>query len=113
MKALTREQFIIRAKNAHGNKYDYSKVKYVNNQTKVAIICPIHGEFWQTPNNHLGRKGCPKCRNSQTSIRCRYTIEEFIKVANNIHNGIYDYSKVNYVTTLIPVEIVCHKHGSF
>lgn len=44
----------------HGDKFDYSKVDYINNRTKVCIICPIHGEFWQTPHDHL-RFGCMKC----------------------------------------------------
>ena len=45
----------------HGDKYDYSKVEYVNNHTKVCIVCPKHGEFWQTPKAHLNGQGCPKC----------------------------------------------------
>lgn len=45
MKKLTTEEFIERARKIHGNKYDYSKVNYVNAKTKVCIICPIHGEF--------------------------------------------------------------------
>ena len=48
--------FIEKAKQIHGDKYDYSKVEYVNNRTKVCIICPEHGEFWQTPDNHLKGK---------------------------------------------------------
>lgn len=55
------EEFILKAKKIHGDKYDYSKVNYVNNTTKVCIICPEHGEFWQTPSNHLCGKGCIKC----------------------------------------------------
>ena len=44
--------------------YDYSKVEYVNYETKVCIICPEHGEFWQTPHGHLLGCGCPYCKNS-------------------------------------------------
>lgn len=58
----TTEQFIADAIVVHGNKYDYSKVDYVNNSTKVCIICPEHGEFWQTPNAHLRGDNCPKCK---------------------------------------------------
>ena len=55
----TLENFIEKAKKIHGDKYDYSKVEYVNNRTKVCIICPEHGEFWQSPNKHLHTKyGC-------------------------------------------------------
>ena len=60
-KRLTTEEFIKRAKEKHGDKYDYSKVKYLNSYTKVCIICPIHGEFWQTPNDHINGKGCKWC----------------------------------------------------
>lgn len=58
-----KETFVEKARKIHGeNKYDYSKVEYINAKTKVCIVCPIHGEFWQTPNVHLGGKGCPKCK---------------------------------------------------
>ena len=46
-------KFLIKAREVHGDKYDYSKVVYVNCQTKVEIVCPIHGSFWQSPNSHL------------------------------------------------------------
>lgn len=57
----TTEQFIADAKAVHGNRYDYSKVEYKTNKDKVCIICPVHGEFWQTPNDHLRSSGCKKC----------------------------------------------------
>lgn len=58
---LTTEEFIKRARAVHGDKYDYSKVEYVNSHTKVCIICPEHGEFWQTPSNHMRGKTCKVC----------------------------------------------------
>lgn len=61
---LTTEEFIEKAKAVHGDKYDYSKVHYRNTATKVCIICREHGEFWQTPNNHLFGAGCPACPQS-------------------------------------------------
>lgn len=60
-RVFSTEQFIAQAKEIHKEKYDYSKVNYINNHTKVCIICPEHGEFWQTPTNHLMGKGCAKC----------------------------------------------------
>ena len=58
----TKEQFIKQCNEKHGDKYDYSKVEYINNKTKVKIICPIHGEFEMTPNNHLNNnQKCNKC----------------------------------------------------
>lgn len=61
MRSLTKEEFIFRAKEIHGNKYDYSKIEYVNYKFKVCIICPIHGEFWQSPKTHIHGSGCQKC----------------------------------------------------
>ena len=58
---ITTEEFIEKARIIHGDKYDYIKTKFKNNNTKVCIICPIHGEFWATPSNHLQNRGCRKC----------------------------------------------------
>ena len=65
-KELTVQEFIERAKLAHGDKYDYSKANYINSQTKVCIICPIHGEFWQIPRDHYTGCGCNKCRKTKS-----------------------------------------------
>ena len=59
--------FIKESIEKHGNKYDYSKVSYINNRSKVCIICPEHGEFWQTPCNHLFMNGCPECARGKAS----------------------------------------------
>jgi hypothetical protein len=62
-KRKTTEEFIKKAKNIHGSKYDYSLVKYINCSLKVKIVCPIHGVFEQRPDAHLGQKqDCPKCK---------------------------------------------------
>lgn len=63
MRKLTTETFIIKARLVHGDKYDYSKVVYVNNKIKIIITCPIHGDFEQKPYIHLQGSGCPKCTN--------------------------------------------------
>lgn len=60
-KKLTIEQFIEQATLVHGDKYDYSKAQYKGDKTKIVIICPIHGEFEQIPNNHKSGSGCPRC----------------------------------------------------
>ena len=51
-KRITNEEFVAKTKEVHGDRYDYSKVEYKNSHTKVCIICPEHGEFWQIPNSH-------------------------------------------------------------
>lgn len=107
-KKKTREEFIQDARKKHGDKYDYSKVKYVNSKTKVCIICPEHGEFWQTPNKHLSDQGCPKCSGCYVP-----TTKEWIAYARKVHNNKYDYSKVEYVNNKTKVCIICPEHGEF
>ena len=102
------EEFILKSYNTHGHKYDYSKVNYINSKTKVEIICSVHGSFFQTPNNHLRRRGCFMC----SKIK-KLTQEQFINRSSIVHNKFYDYSKVNYFNAKTKVEIVCPEHGSF
>ena len=103
---LNTESFITKAKEVHGDKYDYSKVEYVNNSTKVCIICPIHGEFWQIPNNHLSGNGCNKCSGND-----KLNTESFITKAKEVHGDKYDYSKVEYINARTKVCIICPVHG--
>ena len=111
------EEFIKKAKEIHGDRYDYSLVDYKNNRTQVEIICKIHGNFLQTPSGHLGGKGCKECgkEKSKEDTRSRIMLskDEFIKRANNVHKNLYDYSKIEYVDTRTKIKIVCKKHGSF
>ena len=107
------ERFIEKARKVHGDKYDYSKVEYINNCTKVCIICPKHGEFWQTPDNHLYGYGCKKCADEKKSENSRFTTERFIEKARKVHGDKYDYSKVEYINATTRVCIICPKHGEF
>lgn len=61
IKSLTLTDFINKSNSVHNNYYDYSESEYINNYTLIKVICPIHGEFWQLPHNHMNGKGCPKC----------------------------------------------------
>jgi hypothetical protein len=101
-------QFIDKARKVHGSKYIYDKVQYINNRTKINIICPEHGEFWQTPENHLAGQGCPLCGGTKKLGK-----EGFVEKANLIHGGLYDYSKVEYVNNKTKVTIICPEHGEF
>ncbi len=112
-KKLTTNEFIEKAKQVHGDKYDYSKVEYKGANDKVCIICPEHGEFWQTPSNHVRGQHCPKCCYKKISLMRLSNVNEFIKKANKIHNFKYDYSKVKYVNSQTKVCIICPEHGEF
>ena len=103
-KCNTTEDFIRKSINIHNNKYDYSKSVYINAKTKICIICKLHGEFWQLPNNHYKKTGCPHCAGNKNR-----TIEEFIKEARKIHGNVYDYS--NAKKSNHRVNIICKLHG--
>ena len=107
------KEFIEKANKVHNNKYDYSNIRYRNTDKKVQIICPIHGNFWQTPHAHLGGSGCPECSYNITKSKNSFTKEEWIEKANKVHNNFYDYSKVDYKGSHQKVVIICPKHGEF
>ena len=88
-------------------------MNYVNNSTKVCIICPEHGEFWQTPYLHTKGHACPICGNENAREKNTSTKEEFIKNARSKHGDKYDYSNVEYVNDRTKVCIKCPKHGEF
>lgn len=108
----TNIEFIERCIQKHGFKYDYSLVKYVNCDTQVKIICPIHGEFEQTPYNHL--KGeCFSCSRKNIGNKKRLDGKDFIERASKIHNNKYDYSFVKYINVDTLIKIICPNHGEF
>jgi hypothetical protein len=107
-------EFIEKSNKIHGNKFDYSKVDYNGSHKKVSIICQEHGEFFQSPTNHLSGNGCPKC--AWQNYRGKYrltTLETFLSQAKEIHGDKYDYSKVQWKNTSAKISIICPIHGEF
>ena len=114
MRRLTTEEFVKRAKKIHGDKYNYKKVRYMDDRTKVEIICRKHGLFFQSPGHHAKRgQGCPECGNNKISISKTSNTFVFIKKSKELHGEIYDYSNVVYKNNITEVEIICRKHGKF
>ena len=111
-KKNTTASFIEKARKVHGDKYDYSKVNYVNNKEKVCIVCPEHGEFFKDPHNHLKGQGCPICGKKITRQK-KFTTEQFIEEAKKIHGDKYDYSQCEYVDMNTKTKIICQEHGVF
>lgn len=104
--------FIKNALRVHGmDKYQYGLVldHYVDNKTKVPVICSIHGEFLTQPGGHVSSStGCPKCAKVH-----RPTTEEWIATAKSVHGDKYDYSRVVYKTNRDKVILGCSIHGFF
>ena len=110
---LTYETFLKYAKEVHGDKYIYTKVIYKNRKEKVCIICPEHGEFWQSPSQHLKGHGCHKCAKKITAEKQKITKDIFIKFANEKYNNKYVYTKINYIDYNNKICIICPEHGEF
>ena len=102
--------FIKKAIELHGiNTYQYGLVQYVDNNTKVPVLCYKHGEFLVTPSNHVNKaSGCPKC-----SGKYQPTTKEWIEKARMVHGNKYDYCSTNYKCAAQKVVVICPEHGPF
>lgn len=107
-KRMTKEKYIKKFKKIHKNKYNYSKFTYKGCNEKSIIICKIHNDFYQTPNNHSRGNGCPKCANNIKSNK-----KKFKNKSNKIHGNKYNYSKFIYSGALKKSIIICKTHGEF
>lgn len=112
-KKLTTQEFIVKSIAIHGEKYDYSKVEYINAHSKVKIICRSHGEFMQAPTHHTQGKGCNLCGNISIGKSLSMSNSSFIAKSKILHGNKYDYSKTDYKLAHEKVTIICPKHGEF
>lgn len=110
---LTTESFIEKAFMVHGDKYDYSKVNYVDFKTKIEIICPIHGSFWPTPARFLAGSNCQKCSNKNNADVTILTQKQWLEKAREIHGDKYNYFLLDYKNSRSKVKIICSIHGVF
>lgn len=113
MKKITKEEFIEKANKIHEKKYSYVNSIYVNSQSKILINCSKHGEFTQTPSNHLQGQGCPDCAINKKRKLFALTAEIFIKKANEKHYNKYIYNDINYINTDTKVKVTCPIHGDW
>ncbi len=110
---MTTEEFIKKAKEVHGETYDYSLVVYTNDKEKVQIICKEHGPFFQNPSTHLTGKGCEKCGRIRTGLKQKSNLEEFVIKARKVHGDKYDYSQGEYLGHDKKIFIICPEHKGF
>ena len=107
---ISQEEILTRFKNSHGDRYNYSLVKYQDLHSKVEIICNVHGSFPQTPNSHQRGNGCPKCA---TKVRT-HTLEIFLKELPQHIKDTYDLSLIeSYIDSTTTVKVICKEHGEF
>lgn len=115
----SKEDFIRKAKEVHGDRYGYAKVEYIDSTTKVILLCDKHGEFSIPPQAHLAGQGCRDCGyeiNGKKAADTMFSVtnEEFIERAIAVHGNKYDYSKVDIKRwSSKTVRIICPEHGEF
>jgi hypothetical protein len=111
--SYTKDEFIKSVRLIHNDKYDYSDVKYKNSQTKIRIICPIHGGFMMRPNSHFNGQGCPKCGrdSAKENIALDYLI--FLERAEKTHKHRYEYAEQSYSNYTTKMKMFCSEHGFF
>jgi hypothetical protein len=108
------EEFIKRARNKHGDKFEYIQESYTGIHGKIDIICSIHGKITMTGISHcITKTGCKFCGDATRAISKTLTHDEFIKKANDYHNYKYDYSKTLYIHGRKKITIICKIHGEF
>lgn len=110
---LSTEVFLGRATEIHGDRYDYSLVELEKSHSYIDIICKLHGPFTQRADHHLTTEGCPKCVAITKGDLYRFTKEEFVSRAKEVHGDTYDYSLVNYFNSQTKIDIICRQHGVF
>lgn len=110
---MTCAAFIEASRKKYGEHcYDYSRVQYVNNSTKVELICiKCRNTFMQDPRNHLHacKVGCPACAHQVQTQKRRCSQQDFINKATIVHGQLYDYKHVLYVNKCTNVDIMCNR----
>ena len=107
---FTQEQFIQKAKEFHGDKFDYSKVNYINSHTHVIVICNRCGNYFtQVPNSHLQGYGCDNCAHMINHEKQKLTENEIIQRSKEVHGDKFDYKSINYINSKIPINIKCNQ----
>lgn len=111
---LTQKSFKERANKVHDGKYDYSKVDYKNHRTKVCIICPIHGEFWQRPKNHMNGQGCPECGKKYAKEWRKNDYKSLIEESIKRFGDVYSFPNIEneYENSHSKITIKCKKCGN-
>lgn len=72
---LSQKDFITRVRMVHGDKYDYSKTVYKDMRSKIEIVCPVHGLFYQQAQSHLLGHGCPLCKSDKQKVRMKAIVD--------------------------------------
>lgn len=108
------ESFVQRAREKHGDKFQYRKKTYKDISSKLQIICPVHEVVEMTGASHLRAKtGCPKCRFLSIAESKTISHDEFLRRSKELHGEKQDYSKTFQIQGNQKITITCKVHGDF
>lgn len=115
-KRLTTEQFIEKAKQIYGDRFDYSKTKYLNATTKLTITCREHGDFTVLPQHHIkkdgsAKTGCSYCGKKAINRDRRFTQEQFLEKVKGIEG--VSFEKSIYKDKRSKLIVTCNIHGDY
>lgn len=111
---LTQQEFLDRAKEIHGDKYDYSKSVCIGSNSKITVTCLVHGDWQLDARSHLRGNGCQRCANqSKANLTSQIARREFVDKANKVHNNFYSYEKFIYRTNREKGVVSCRLHGDY
>jgi Zn finger protein HypA/HybF involved in hydrogenase expression len=102
------EKYLQKVRIRHGDRYDLSKLIYIDSTTPIIVICKIHGEFTKNPSEFLRDGGCRACGNVNKTMSWSDVQEEF----EMIHGKKFDYSLSNYKNNKTKIEIICREHNT-
>lgn len=110
------KRFQVRALKVHGTKFNYDYLPtYLPEDKAITLRCPEHGKFTTTTISHVSSKhgGCHQCRVDSFRKARSTSKDSFIEKSSAVHENKYDYSKVEYINSKLPVVISCPEHGDF
>jgi protein-arginine kinase activator protein McsA len=110
---MTTQIFVNKSLERHGDRYDYTLTQYVKSNTKVTILCHLHGPFNQRPNDHLTGNGCPECGQLLRQQNRKISWADMLNRFHQIHGDKYDYTNVSYKDISTHITIACKIHGEF
>ena len=113
-RTLDLQEVISKAKQVHGDKYDYFKIKnYTKSREKYTIVCPTHGDFSMRFDKHMSGRGCPKCSMQSSGVNKRLLQDEAILSYKEKHGDRYSYERTVYLGDNNKITITCKEHGDF
>ena len=113
-KEITTQDFIDRARQIHGDKYNYTKSLYTGSDSKLIVTCLIHGDWQLDARSHLRGNGCQRCANqAKANLISEIAREEFVDKASKIHNNFYSYEKFIYTTSKEKGIVSCRLHRDY